>query len=45
MQYLGKSLNRISKFRLHEKANSVRRKILEFVVATLIDPASDETGY
>lgn len=44
MQYLGISLNNISKFRLHEKANNIRRKVFGFDDATLTDPVSDETG-
>lgn len=43
MQYLGRSLNKISKFRLHEKANNIRRNVLGFDDAMLTDPTSDET--
>lgn len=44
MQYFGKSLNKIPKFRRHENASNIRRKTFGFVVATLIEPASDETA-
>lgn len=43
MQYFGKSLNKMSKLRLHEKANSVCRKALCLVVDVLADSSSDET--
>lgn len=42
MQYFGKSLNNISKFRRHEKANKIRRRIFELVVVIPIDSWSDD---
>lgn len=43
MQYFGKSLNKISTLRLHEKANRTCRRALGFVVDILADSPSDET--
>lgn len=43
MQYFGRSLNKISKFRRHENAINSRRRVFGFDDAMLIEPASDET--
>lgn len=43
IQYLGKLLHKISKLRLHEKANSVCRKAFGLIVDELADSSSDET--
>lgn len=48
MQFFGKSLNKISKFRLQEKANSTRRRTLalddeKLTDSPFVDDDDDET--
>lgn len=42
MQYFGKSLNKISKFRRHEKASKMRRRIFGLADEILADSWSNE---